>query len=107
MAEGENGEKSCPVPIQASPSQPRSILMPLFLGEQIILGCRKTIQFFFMAPKSDGEGSHFPSDTCPERAWWDLEKKHKGLGITSLSLHSDCKPNLTSSSLQKEEKKLV
>lgn len=62
-----------------------------------------------MAPKSEAEGSHFPADAfhCPEREWWDLEKRvgaDQTLGTSSLSLHSDCKPNTVSSSLQKEEK---
>ena len=63
-----------------------------------------------MAAKSEVEGSDFPSDAfyCSERMTGFREKKvgvDKSLGVSSLSLHSDCKPNIVSSSLLKKRKK--
>ena len=72
-----------------------------------MLGCHKPASF--TAAESEVEGSYLPSDAfyCSEGEWWDSEKKEadKSLGVSSLSLHSDCKPNIVSSSLLKKRKK--
>lgn len=74
-------------------------------------GILKDFELFFLAPKNEVACSHLPSDAfyCPERdslGWWGLVADID-LGISSFSLHSDYKPNIISSSLQKEEKENV
>lgn len=77
-------------PILASPNQPCPYYYTFLLERpNIIRRCHETVELFFMAPGSEVEGSHLPSDAfgCPVKEWRDPRRKEWGQTVLGESVH--------------------